>query len=300
MKISIGQPLGYSHIGKKDNQEDSVWPELKEVTIDQRIFLLCDGVGGIDHGEVASQIVSTTIGKTLSHRLDRQDIINDLDIQEAVKCSYDELNKVASSDGKQMATTLTCVVIDKDGIITAHMGDSRIYHVRPKVGIIHQSEDHSLVNALIKSGELTQEEAKSFPRKNVITKAIQARQTVLNAEIKRLSDIKTGDYIFLCSDGVIEHLTNAKLFEILSSSVPDMVKIKMLETESAGITKDNFTAYLIPIVMVEENDKDSACVCKRRRIPAQESSSSPIKRIIGFIAFVLIIVFLLAFVIRLL
>lgn len=256
MNIKIRQPIGFSHIGRKDRQEDAVWPSFEEVTPQDRCIVLCDGVGGSEHGEVASQTSSKIIGEYLSEILAKSDFVCDEDVQNAVNLAYDELERIDADNvdsGKvSMATTLTCVCFHKDGILAAHMGDSRIYHIRPEEGLKYQSDDHSLVNALLKAGELTLEEAKNFPRKNVITKAIQPHgERRFKAECHQLTNIKSGDYIFLCCDGVLEQLINNRLVEVLSMSCSDEEKLYLLEAESQDKTRDNFTAYLIPIENVE-------------------------------------------------
>ena len=252
MKISIRKPIGYSQIGRKDQQEDAVWPLFTEVSSNNPCIVLCDGVGGSEHGEIASQISSKVIGEYLTKILKDNHAVSDADLHEAVNLAYDELEKIdteASDEGAvSMATTLTCVCIHNDGILAAHMGDSRIYHVRPGQGLLYQSADHSLVNTLLQAGEITLEEAKNFPRKNVITKAIQPHgKKRFKAEVQHLTDIQTGDYIFLCCDGVLEQLTNERLVEILSMKCSDKEKLVLLEAESTDKTKDNYTAYLIPI-----------------------------------------------------
>lgn len=256
MKIAIRKPLGYSQIGRKDQQEDAVWPLFADVSTDNPCIVLCDGVGGSEHGEVASQTSSKVIGEYLTAVAKSRPVVTEADVDAAVNLAYDELEKIdtGSSDGGSvsMATTLTCICLHEDGILAAHMGDSRIYLVRPGVGLLYQSSDHSLVNALLQAGELTIEEAKTFPRKNVITKAIQPHGNKrFNAEVHQLTDIKAGDYLFLCCDGVLEQLTNDRLVEILSMSCSDAEKVQILEAESTGRTKDNYTAYLIPIESVE-------------------------------------------------
>lgn len=256
MKIAIREPLGYSQIGRKDQQEDAVWPAFADVSANNLCFVLCDGVGGSEHGEVASQTSSKVIGEYLTAVAKSRPVVTESDVDAAVNLAYDELEKIdiGSSEGGSvsMATTLTCVCLHEDGILAAHMGDSRIYQIRPGMGLMYQSSDHSLVNALLQAGELTIEEAKAFPRKNVITKAIQPHSNKrFNAEVHQLTDIKAGDYLFLCCDGVVEQLTNERLVEILSMSCSDAEKIHLLEEESTGRTKDNYTAYLIPIDSVE-------------------------------------------------
>lgn len=256
MKITISKPIGYSHIGRKDQQEDAVWPLFSDVTADNRCIVLCDGVGGSEHGEIASQTSSKVIGEYLSEILAKSDFVCDEDVQEAVNLAYDELERIDTDNadcGKvSMATTLTCVCFHQDGILAAHMGDSRIYHIRPGEGLKYQSDDHSLVNALLKAGELTPEEAENFPRKNVITKAIQPHgERRFKAEVHQLTDVQNGDYLFLCCDGVLEQVTNDRLVEVLSMDCSDKEKLALLEADSMDKTRDNFTAYLIHIDNVE-------------------------------------------------
>lgn len=268
MKLTIRKPIGYSHIGRKSRQEDAVWPEFESVTAESRCVVLCDGVGGSEHGDVASKNSSKVIGEYLSSVVAKVGYVSSNDVQDAVNLAYDELERIdeGGSDGGRvsMATTLTCVCLHKDGVLAAHMGDSRIYHVRPNRGVLYQSDDHSLVNALLKAGELTPEQAKTFPRKNVITKVIQPHgERRLKAECHLLTDVASGDYIFLCCDGVLEQLTNERLVEVLSMQCSDEEKLRLLEIESIDKTRDNYTAYLIPIddVEAESERKTESDVC---------------------------------------
>lgn len=287
MKITIRKPLGYSQIGRKDQQEDAVWPLFADVSDNNPCIVLCDGVGGSEHGEVASQTSSKVIGEYLTAVAKSRAVVTDADVNTAVDLAYDELEKIDTepSDGGSvsMATTLTCVCLHEDGILAAHMGDSRIYQIRPGVGLLYQSSDHSLVNALLQAGELTIEEAKTFPRKNVITKAIQPHGNKrFKAEVHQLTDIKGGDYLFLCCDGVLEQLTNERLVEILSMSCSDAEKIQLLEAESTDKTRDNYTAYLIPIDSVEgestivQDDEVTVAVVETRTVDNKTDSENPI------------------------
>ncbi len=254
MKFKLRKPIGYSHIGRKDQQEDAVWPLFEDVTAEQRCIVLCDGVGGSEHGEVASQNSSRIIGEHLSAAIAAKGVVEESDVQTAVEKAYtvlESIDKDGSEDRCTMATTLTCVCLHGNGVLAAHMGDSRIYHVRPGVGILYRSADHSLVQALLQAGELTPEEAKTFPRKNVITKAIQPHAAHLSAEVHNLTDVKSGDYLFLCCDGVLENLTDERLTEVISMPCSDTEKLKLIEAESIDKTRDNYTAYLIPIEKVE-------------------------------------------------
>ena len=145
-----------------------------------------------------------------------------------------------------MATTLTMAYIASSGIVLAHIGDSRIYHLR-KGEILYQTEDHSLVNSLVKLGKITPEEALTHPQRNVIIRAIQGTHTPTEADIITLNDIQPDDFLFLCTDGVLERLKNEKIAEIFNGrlSVPE-IKDALMEA-CDGKTRDNFSFYIIPI-----------------------------------------------------
>lgn len=265
MKIDIRQPLTFSEIGRKDNQEDNVYPTLKMVNTNSRFFILCDGMGGHDSGEVASDTVCRALGRYFEAHFPVNGVVTTEYFKQALEYAYDELDKKDTGALKKMGTTMTCLYLHSKGYLVAHIGDSRIYHVRPantdlsngRLGIIYQSSDHSLVNDLLKAGELTEEEAVNFPQKNVITRAMQPNlERRYKADVFSFNDIKAGDYFFLCSDGVLEQLTNECLCEILSSSISDEEKLEAIKQVCYDKTKDNFTCYLVPIdkVVVEDND----------------------------------------------
>ena len=134
---------------------------------------------------------------------------------------------------------------------------SRIYHIRPSLynfntkrgGILYQSSDHSLVNDLLKAGELTEDEAKDFPQKNIITRAMQPHLAKrYKADVYTFDDIQGGDYFFMCSDGILERLSNEALCEILAQdNLSDELKLAKIKSICENKTKDNYTCWLIPI-----------------------------------------------------
>ncbi len=266
MKITIRQPHTFSEIGRKDNQEDNVYPSAQDLNTENRFFILCDGMGGHDNGEVASDTVCHALGHYFETNMPADGIVTTDYFKEALAYAYDELDKKDNGSVKKMGTTMTCLYLHKKGYLVAHIGDSRIYHVRPantdltngRLGIIYQSSDHSLVNDLLKAGELTEEEAVNFPQKNIITRAMQPNlERRYKADVFSFSDIQSGDYFFLCSDGVLEQLTNERLCEILSdTSVTDNEKLESIRQVCYDKTKDNYTCYLIPIDKVVSEDED--------------------------------------------
>lgn len=258
MKITIRQPLSFSEIGRKDNQEDCIYPSAKEVNNQKRFFILCDGMGGHENGEVASATVCSALGNYFESHIPANGVMTPDLFKEALEYAYNELDKKDTGGLKKMGTTMTCLYLHRKGYLVAHIGDSRIYHIRPESGIVYQSSDHSLVNDLLRAGELTEEEAVNFPQKNVITRAMQPNlERRHKADVFSFSDIKKGDYFFLCSDGILEQLTNEKLCEILSNKkLTDSQKLEAIKQVCDGNTKDNYTCYLIPIedVILDKNE----------------------------------------------
>ncbi len=267
MIIKLRKPLCFSEIGMKDNQEDFLWPLPEDVTSNNCVFLMCDGVGGQDSGELASQTAATALGVYLTEHPSDDGIVTKAMFEEALAYGYDELDKVDTGAAKKMGTTMTCLVLHRGGALVAHIGDSRIYHIRPSLadangrsGIIYQSADHSLVNDLLRAGEITEEEAVDFPQKNVITRAMQPHlERRYRADIYNIDDVQAGDYFFLCCDGVLEQLTNDMLGAILSdSNLDDNGRIKAIKNVCDGKTRDNYTCWLIPVDSVTAESGDAA------------------------------------------
>ncbi|MDE6488865.1 MAG: protein phosphatase 2C domain-containing protein, partial [Paramuribaculum sp.] len=258
--ITIRQPLSFSETGRKPTQEDSLFPPQPHTG--DRIFILCDGMGGHNRGDIASSTVATTLGESLTGLFDNRQPINQSRFNRALTKAYDALELIPDAGSEpRPGTTLAALVINSRSALAAHIGDSRIYHIRPSLfdpqkktsGILYRSDDHSIVGELIRSGQLTDDEARIHPRRNIITRAIQPRlQTRFEPTFRQITDIRSGDYFFLCTDGVLEQLTDSALAEILADgAMSDKEKIDAIKQICNRGTRDNFTAWLIPISAVE-------------------------------------------------
>lgn len=256
--ITIKKPLSFTEIGKKDNQEDYLYPANADTHT--RIFIMCDGMGGHDNGEVASMTAANALGDYLMS-------CTEIDIptfETGLAKAYDALDNIDTNSAKKPGTTMTCLCLNEDNYLVAHIGDSRIYHIRPSLfnpetkrgGILYQSSDHSLVNDLLKAGELTEDEARDFPQKNVITRAMQPHLPKrYKADVYMFDDIQGGDYFFLCCDGVLEQLSNDILCGILADkNLDDAKKLAKIKSICDGNTRDNYTCWLVPIDKVKINN----------------------------------------------
>lgn len=259
MKIELYSPLSIHEIGKRANQEDFLWPDLlEETTAENRLYILCDGMGGYEHGEVASKTVCLTIPHVLrrSMNFNSEDLTDD-DLLDCLERAYQELDKAAIDNSRKLGTTIALLYIGRKGITALHMGDSRIYHIRPNVGILYQSRDHSLASELFQAGEITYEEMLNYPKKNIVTRAMMpGKDNRMHPDVIHITDIKPEDYFYMCSDGMLEGMANNKLFCILTSQTTDDEKRKKL-VEETNDNQDNHSAWIIHIKYVLKEDGDN-------------------------------------------
>ena len=250
MKISLYPPLSIHEIGQRTNQEDTIaqW--------DNRLFVLCDGMGGHEKGEVASQTVCQSLVKWFENNIKDNSFSDDLFLA-ALEQAYSELDTFDNVSLRKMGTTLTLLYIHSEGITAAHMGDSRIYHIRPNVGVLYQSRDHSLVFDLFQSGEISYDEMQNFAQKNIVTRAMTPNEdNRMRPDIIHITDIQPGDYFYMCSDGMLEQMNNNELAALLSSDVSDEEKRQRLIAATAN-NQDNHSAWLIHVkdIIREEGDE---------------------------------------------
>ena len=262
MNIKLYQPLAIHELGQRANQEDNIYPAVGKATNQDRLFILCDGMGGHEHGEVASQSVCQSLSAFIRQHEAISDAFTDELLSEALSYAYGELDKLTiAGDTRQMGTTLTLLYFHSKGCIAAHIGDSRIYHLRPSTHtLLYKSRDHSLVYDLYQAGELSYEEMKTFPQKNVITRAmIAGDRNHPKPDVVHIADIQPGDYFYICSDGMLEQMEDEELLEIFSSEKSDNEKRDLLVSATVN-NKDNHSAYFIHIEKVEHDEADVSLV----------------------------------------
>ncbi|MBP5546968.1 MAG: protein phosphatase 2C domain-containing protein [Bacteroidales bacterium] len=246
----------------RPHQEDSLFPHHGEFKPSDRVFILCDGMGGHAAGEVASATVCDAMSQSILPLAAKEPFVfTDEDMKTAVTAAFDALDALddgGSGKGK-MGTTMTALVLHNGGATIAHMGDSRVYHIRPgkqreDTRILFQTRDHSLVNDLVAVGEITAEEAKTHPQRNVITRALQPHTDRRPRPdiAKTIVDIKAGDYFYLCSDGMLEIMDNDAIRFNFSDTTGDIDQKVQLLTTATCQNRDNHTAILVHVLEVED------------------------------------------------
>lgn len=232
--------------GQRKNVEDSIFPLPNKATSKDKLFVVCDGVGGQSKGEEASRIVCEAISDyviTLSNKE-----LYAHHIEAAVNYAISQMQQYVEQHpaAENMSTTLTLAYLNQNEIIVAWCGDSRIYHLRDGK-VLWQSKDHSLVQQLVEAGEISEDEALHHPQKNIILRSMNANGNNSKIDIHQITNLKSGDYILLCTDGIMENINQPELNEILRDSQKEKNKQKLFLDYCEGKTSDNFSMYLLQL-----------------------------------------------------
>lgn len=211
------------------------------------IAVVCDGMGGAKAGNIASKLAAEAFLESVRSRLDVDSppvIITDI-----VRTSVDAANTAVyemsqtSSDYEGMGTTLVAAVITPSTCVVANVGDSRAYHVN-RGGIVQISRDHSVVEDLVETGNITRAEASIHPNKNLITRALGV-SAELEADIF-YPEISQGDFFLLCTDGLTNVVSDQEiLFEVIHGGDIENCCGRMLDIAIQRGAPDNITALLL-------------------------------------------------------
>ncbi len=227
----------------RKNNEDSVFCGENGFS---DLFIVADGMGGCNGGEVAS---SQAIEAFLDSLRDNNDFISDENVLDALVSALQHSNEVVYRKSCEvpelagMGTTIDAVVIRNGKLIGVHVGDSRIYILR-NGSLKRITDDHSFVMELVRMGKLTEAEAEVHPGRNIITRALGTRDTIeIDTVIK---DVQPKDIILLCTDGLTTMIDDKRIEEILCEdrSIEEKVDILVNEANNAG-GYDNITIILV-------------------------------------------------------
>lgn len=160
----------------------------------------------------------------------------------------------AHEECQGMGTTIVCALFTGKTVSVAHIGDSRCYLLQDD-DFVQVTEDHSLVNELVRTGEISREDAEHHPRKNVLTKALGTDQLV--SIDTRSFDIEPGDKLLLCSDGLTNKVEGTELKDILQSDSAPQEKVNLLvDKANQNGGEDNITAVLLELALQVEEGED--------------------------------------------
>lgn len=245
--IQIIEYASFCEKGNRKNNEDFIVPRQKQ----GRIYVLCDGMGGHGHGEVASETVATSVYQYLEE-LQTGEYTPDL-LQEALDFALEQLNKAdIYNDERRMGTTLVIVVLNRYSVLVGHVGDSRCYLMDNNGNKKFRTKDHSVVAEAVENEILSEEEAFTSSKKNILTRSVQAgKNTKIEIAVDVLSDIAEGDYILLCTDGVNDALRDNEIEAALYKGTFDE-RISRLKEECAFRSNDNYSAIFFKLHQDEQ------------------------------------------------
>lgn len=206
------------------------------------LFVVADGMGGAQAGEVASRLAVDTFKGGLSNGSDPEASL--LAQVEQANARINELSH-ANIEHAGMGTTITAVYLGEQDVVVAHVGDSRAYCLR-EGELLRLTDDHSLVDELIRQGKLTPEEAEEHPQRSVITRALGPEASV-EVDVRTFR-ARPGDVYLLCSDGLTTMLAEEDLLGVLASNLNlrDAGEQLIAAANAAG-GKDNITAILLRV-----------------------------------------------------
>lgn len=253
MKIEIHQPLSIFAQGVRDNMEDCILPAHGKAAASDKWFVVCDGMGGHVRGEIASKLVCKGFDEYFS--ANPFQLPGDPYFLGAFNHVQEALDGYISRyrDTRGMGTTVVLAFICDRGIHVMHCGDSRLYHFRGN-DLIWRTLDHNMANELVRKGNISLEEAMRFPKSNVITRAMQGNNVAKTSpDIHLLQDLRAGDYLFLCTDGITDGISDNQLTEIIASDSSDAEKISLIESLCEGNSGDNYSAFLIRLKQVKND-----------------------------------------------
>ena len=232
---------------RAQNQDTFVIEQLDRSSV---LCVVCDGMGGAKSGNIASSLAADVfvqeVKRSWSSGMDREKTAQVL--RSAVKLAnftvFDQSQQFEEFDG--MGTTLVAVLVAKGKRATiVNVGDSRAYGIT-KEGIRQITVDHSLVQMMVDRGELTAEQAKTYPGKNFITRAIGTEATV-ECDIYQ-ADISKGDYFLLCSDGLSNMMDDQEiLFEVAHGVNKQHCCRRLLDIAKNRGAPDNVTSIMVMI-----------------------------------------------------
>ena len=247
---------GETNVGmKRTHNEDNF-----EVLDGDHLYVVADGMGGHASGEVASQMAIDTLREffratsadpeaTWPYKMDKSRGYEENRLITSIKLANLRIYEAAQRDAKLrgMGTTAVGILVVDDGVLIAHVGDSRVYRVRG--GKMEQlTEDHSLLNDYIKMKRLSEEEIANFPHKNVIVRALGMKETV--KVDTQLDKPQPGDIYVLCSDGLCGPASDDEIEEIVLAEQKDLKKAasELINRANSNGGPDNITVVLAKVV----------------------------------------------------
>jgi protein phosphatase/serine/threonine-protein phosphatase Stp1 len=217
---------------------------------DLGLWAVADGAGGHEAGEVASEMIATTL-ETIPGALTAEEML--AQVRMRISATHAALQECAARKGQGalVASTVVVLIVRHAHFACLWAGDSRAYLLRDSV-LQRVSRDHSLVQELVDAGELDEAEAEGHPRANVITRAVGDPSETLDLD-KVTGRVAPGDRFLLCSDGLSKVLDDAAIARVLNAAPAEQAAEQLVAEALARHATDNVTAVVMEVLTDERN-----------------------------------------------
>lgn len=243
VSIACKTDLGRVRENNEDKFEYFVPEDDAVLATRGQVFLVCDGMGGHAAGQIASELTAKTfIDVFLHHPAEDPAVAMESAVMAANRFVLD--NARAFPQRRGMGTTLSGLILLQDQAWVVHVGDSRIYRLREN-DLMMLTHDHTFVEESVRMGAMTQDEAENHPYKHVLTRAIGVDES-FRPDVDTF-DLKQGDLYMLCSDGLVNHLNDEQIGEILRSSTPSEAAWRLVGAALQDGGTDNTTVLVVRV-----------------------------------------------------
>lgn len=210
--------------------------------------IVCDGMGGTNGGDVASILAVSEVTEYLDDNLNEDTSAENIKIlmYNAIENANNKIFEKASENTalRGMGTTIVLCVVNDKTLHIMYAGDSRVY-VISKSGIRQVTKDHSIVQEMVDSGEITQEDAKNHPQKNIITRALGVRKDV-ELDYMQLS-LESDEIVLMCSDGLTNEISDDEICSICANNDISKIPDKLIREANKSGGRDNITVSVTKI-----------------------------------------------------
>lgn len=248
------QVWGITDVGlvRKDNQD--AYAVRKQTKSGHTVCVVCDGMGGTAGGSQASHIAVNLFVEEMDKLLTPE--MSPQQLREASSFTVSIANRAIRAAAQQneehrnMGTTLVAAVSYDGGVVVSNVGDSRAYHITCSA-ITRVTRDHSLVESMVERGDITAEEARRHPNRNLITRALGPDPQIECDGY--ICPMEPGDFLLLCTDGLVDTVTDSEMLETVHhSETGDACLARLLEISKSRGAKDNVTAVLMENAIEKE------------------------------------------------
>lgn len=330
-KIAAMTDVGLVRTNNEDNlcvitnldQKGSTWKNNEVCELGQRgaLLVVADGMGGMNAGEVASEIAVSVVKARFTDDIDSVDLKSDESITRFMNESIVIADNTIKKEGKHrpeakgMGTTIVIAWLLEDRLYVSWCGDSRAYLFNPRRGLVQISKDHSYVQDLVDRGVVSPEDAFDFPESNVITRCLS--HSSMKAEPDNLDTpcvLNEGDIVMLCTDGLSGMIRDNKIAEVMADHTDDMGKCIgcLIDAAKEAAGADNVTVCLCQMIGKQADSEHTKASInrsnteisgsanyKKGNVAAKKSKNIIIPRISIRAVFVTLVVFVILFLILL-